>query len=74
MTDKGRKPESAGPEEEWVEESDEDWTEEKEWQEEAAAETRGAGTRPKQTPAYMTWLFGLIGMVFGLLAFKSCNP
>lgn len=74
MTDKGNKPESGGPEEEWVEESADEWTEEKEWEEETVATTKGAGTRPKQSPAYMTWVWGLIGMVVGLLAFKSCSP
>jgi hypothetical protein len=80
LSEQRGKPEVAPPEEEWVEESvdasDEEWTEEQVWVEDEATPgaTGGAKSKPKQTPAYMTWLSGLVGLAIGLLAFRSCNP
>lgn len=75
MSEQRGKPESAPPEEEWVEESEEQWVEEQEWEEEpATGGASKAGAGPKQTPAYMSWLAGLVGLMIGLFAFKSCNP
>lgn len=74
MSEQPGKPEGAAPEEEWVEESEEEWTEDQEWEEEpvtGAAKEAAAG--PKQTPGYMTWVAGIVGLLFGLLAFRSCS-
>ncbi len=85
MEDKrtGPGPDAADREdEEWVDEaeegpgpgSQEEWVEEapkNEWEEETPA---GEGKpKPKETPAYMTWVAGLIGLLIGLYAFRGCG-
>lgn len=57
--------EELGAEEEWVEDRGSDWEEE---------QSADAGKpKPKEAPAYTTWIAGAIGLILGLYAFRSCG-